>query len=103
MAQKTRASLHEILVAILGSENVYFAPPSNIQMKHPCIIYHLASLGGDYADNRIYLGKRRWTLTVITKDPDSKIPNELQELPYCSYDRQYRAEGLYHHSLTLYY
>ena len=38
---KDRLSLHNILVSILGTSNVYFQPPTTITLKYPCIIYKL--------------------------------------------------------------
>ena len=36
---KTREELHELLVSVLGSRNVYFQPPESIRMQYPAIVY----------------------------------------------------------------
>ena len=43
--EQRRLQLHEILVGILGNENVYFQPPANLVMQYPCIRYERMSVG----------------------------------------------------------
>lgn len=100
---RPREELHEILCKVLGSRNCYFKPPSNIRMKYPCITYDLARRDNIHADNVPYLNLKAYTLTVIDEDPDTKIPEELLKLPYCSFDRSYDIENLHHEVLTIYY
>lgn len=100
---RPREELHEILCKVLGSRNCYFQPPSNIQMKYPCIKYELVRMDTDYADNFPYLNAKSYSLTVIDRDPDTNIPDELLNLPYCSFDRSYSADDLYHAVLTIYH
>ena len=38
---KDRLILHDELITLLGSSNVYFQPPTSIKMNYPCIIYKL--------------------------------------------------------------
>ncbi|MEG2624550.1 MAG: hypothetical protein RSC06_16790, partial [Clostridia bacterium] len=56
-----------------------------------------------YADNRVYRRKRRYVLTVIDKNPDSKIPDRMAELPMCALDRCYTADNLNHYTFTIYF
>lgn len=100
---KTREMLHEILCDVLGSRNCYFEPPSNIRRNYPCIDYQLNRIESNHADNLPYLHAKSYTLTVMDKDPDTKIPENLLNLPYCSFDRTYSADNLYHAVLTIYY
>lgn len=95
--------LHDILCEIIGEDRCYFEPPSNIQMKYPCIIYHSLNGQDTFADNIHYLKFKRYSVTVIDEDPDSKIPEKLEELTYCSSDRDYCYEGLWHFSYTLFF
>lgn len=100
---KTRKSLHEKLCSILGTKNVYFRSPS-IGMKYPCIKYELIGDNTSFADNKRYIHSRRWKLTIMDEDPDSEIPERLQEvLSYCKFDRLYEVDGLNHFVFTLLY
>ena len=100
---KTRNELHAKLKEILGSSNVYFQPPNNLHMKYPCIIYKHTDYYTKQADNLRYFMKKQYTLTVITKDPDSPIPDKILKLPYTRFDRSYEADNLYHKVITIYY
>lgn len=100
---KSRLDLHQILVDILGSPNVYFQPPTNLTMKYPCIRYSWDSSWSPKADDKKYVSKKRYTLTVIDKNPDSPIPSKLEELPFCSIDRTYQADNLNHFVYTIYF
>lgn len=99
----TRLKLHARLVAILGSTNVYFQPPPNIQMKYPCIVYHREAEHTDYADNFPTRRVKRWRITVIDSNPDSSIPSRVGDLPLCRYSRFYTSEHLNHDVFTLYF
>lgn len=97
-----RLKLDSILQEILNSTNVYFRKPSK-GIKYPCIIYDLSSKGAIYADNKKYIQRVRWVITVIDEDPDSEIPNKLLELQYCQFDRCYQSNGMNHFVFTLYF
>lgn len=98
-----RLKLQEILVNILGSNNVYFQPPSNTKLSYPCIIYERSYIDSKYANNAKYNIRVRYSLTLIGRSPENAIVEELLKLPYCSYDRSYTADALNHDTFTLYY
>lgn len=98
-----RLSLQETLVSILGSNNVYFQPPETTKLQYPCIIYERSDIDEKYADNRAYMSMVRYSLTLITRSPESDLVNAILELPYCSYDRYYAADTLNHDVFTIYY
>ena len=98
-----RLSLQETLVNILGSNNVYFQPPETIRLQYPCIIYERSDIDKKYADNRAYMSMVRYSLTLITRSPESDLVKAILELPYCSYDRYYAADTLNHDVFTIYY
>lgn len=83
--------------------NVYHQAPPNVQMEYPCIRYERDDIQVNHADNVPYKRKNRWRVTVIDADPDSDIPDKVAELPLCSFDRHYTAEGLNHDVFTLYF
>lgn len=101
MAQ--RLQLQSLLEEILGSSNVYFQPPSNIQMQYPCIIYKWDSAETIFADNSPYRYSKRYQVTVIDSDPDSGIPDKIAALPMCKFDRFYPADNLNHDVFNLFF
>ncbi len=98
-----RLSLQETLANILGSNNVYFQPPETIKLQYPCIIYERSDIDQMYADNRTYMSMVRYSVTLITRSPESDLVKAILELPYCSYDRYYAADTLNHDVFILYY
>lgn len=104
-----RPALHDILCNILGGpfpdekSHCYFQPPADFQMSYPCIVYNYVNDDDDFADNIHYRSSKRYTITIIDEDPDSKIPNRLKDLPYCTSDRNFSIDGLNHFVYTLFY
>ena len=98
-----RLDLQELLVAILGSKNVYFQPPPSIQMVYPCIVYRRDKHIIEHADNKPYKHKKRYQIVVMDTNPDSDIPNKVALLPTCSYDRFYTADNLNHDVFNLFF
>jgi len=98
-----RLQLHQILVDLLGSKNVYFQPPSTVQMKFPCIIYSRDSRDEKFADNILYLGKDRYAIIVVDKNPDSEVPDKVGALPLTSFSQHYVVDNLNHDVYSTYY
>lgn len=95
--------LHEVLVDILGSRNVYFQPPADYKMTYPCIVYERSRIEADFADNLPYNFRDRYQVTVISKNPDSELPKKIASLPMCAHDRHYTASNLHHDVFNLYF
>ena len=99
-----RLMLHEELCDVLGSRNVYFQPPESIKLKYPCIMYEKRVGAIRNADNKRYNYIELYDVTVIDRDPDSTIEDDLVEhFQYCRPDRHYVADNLNHVTLSLYY
>lgn len=100
-----RLKLHEELVALAGSSfSVYFQPPEGTRIGYPCIVYERASGDANYADNQTYRYEQRYQITVITRDPDCSLPEEiLGHFPMCRMDQSFVTDNLYHTSLILYF
>lgn len=96
-----RLQLHSDLLGIC--DNAYFQPPQNIQMKYPCIVYARDGDSVQRADNGLYRHTKRYQVTVIDRDPDSELPDLVEELPLCSFDRFFAADNLNHWVLNLFY
>lgn len=99
----TRLELHEILCDKLGSRQVYFQPPESIRMKYPAIVYELDRIEHVPADDSKYFNLRRYAVKYISHDPDNTVIDDILELPYCSFDRRYIVENLYHDCFNIYY
>lgn len=101
---RTRSNyLQPLLEKTIGSKNVYFQPPKNVQMKYPAIVYSLSRADSDYANDNRYNTHKRYEINLIDKDPDTDKLDRMLELPMCSFDRTYKADGLYHYVFTLYF
>lgn len=98
-----REELHEILVGILGSRNVYFQPPDNLHMNYPAITYERDYSNVLHADNKPYRIFKRYQITVIDEDPDSLVPDKVALLPNCSFIRWFATDELNHDIYNLYY
>lgn len=100
---KSRVELQSLLENILGSRNVYFQPPATIQIKYPAIVYSLSDADVQHANNEAYLVNKSYEIVVIDKNPDSKIPDKLLQVPLCRFNRFYTADNLNHFAFTIYY
>lgn len=98
----SRTDLHHELLNF--SDNVYFQPPSNINMSYPCIIYNKTGKYRSFGNDTIYLSKQEYRITVIDRDPDSSTADEIESyFSHCSISQYYRVDSLNHTILTLYY
>lgn len=98
-----RYELNSLLKEVLGSGYVYYQPPENLKLHFPCIIYSLDGQDVRFADNGRYTKQRKYSVTVVDKDPDSDICEKLEELPMCRFDRRYSSDNIYHTVYSLYY
>lgn len=100
---KTRESLQDLFEKLLGNRNVYFQPPESFKLKYPCIVYERSDIRTNSANNKVYLKHKRYTVTYMDEDPDSEIPDKLQKLKYCDFDRHFTLNNLNHDVFTLYF
>ncbi len=98
-----RPNLQTLLENVLGSHNVYFQPPPTVQIKYPAIIYSREDIDNTYADNAVYFNKIGYQLTVVDRNPDSKIVDKVSKLPMCRFNRHYTSDNLNHDVFTIYY
>jgi hypothetical protein len=100
---KTRVALQSKLEEILGSENVYFQPPTNIKMTYPCIVYSRSTGYTKFADNSPWRCSLRYQIQLISKNPDHPAFEKLMNLEMCTYDRHYTADNLHHDTFNIYW
>jgi hypothetical protein len=98
-----RLELQTTLEAVLGSPNVYFQPPTNVQMQFPCIIYRQDAAITRFADNKPFRYSKRYQVTVVDSDPDSQIPDKIAELPTTTFNRFFIADNLNHYVFNVYF
>lgn len=99
MAQ--RLELQELLETF--APRVYFQPPENVDMQFPCIVYSRDGSFPQYADNTKYKNIKRYQVTVIDRNPDSEIPDRVEDLPRARFDRWYAADSLNHYVFNLFF
>lgn len=98
-----RLELQHKLEELLGAKHCYYQPPENLKMEYPAIVYSKSRIDVVRANNSAYKKSIKYELIVIDRRPDNRVISKLLELPYCSYDRPYKSDNLYHDVLTLYY
>ena len=100
----SRLELHSELCAVLGSRNVYFQSPESVKMQYDAIRYELGGKDFKRADNRIYKSINKYECVLITRDPDTTIPDTIvNRFEMCSFGRPYTADNLHHYPFTIYY
>lgn len=96
-----RSDLQTLLEDITAA--VYFQPTINTKMVYPCIVYKRSDEDAKYAGNKLYSRTKLYQVTVIDRNPDSTLPDTVRNLPMCSFDRHYTADGLNHDVFNLYF
>lgn len=96
-----RLDLHAKLKTIV--DNVYFqAPPSN-GMSYPCILYNLDDVATNHANNVKYKKDRAYQLTLMDRDPDTELVDDVLDLERCRFVRSFKKDGLHQFVFTLYF
>ena len=98
-----RVDLQTILETILGSPNVYFQPPNNLQMQYPCIVYNLDDIQTEYANDDPHIWTKKYQLKVINRNPSFTIIDKIMKLRMVRYARHYVADNLNHDIFDLYF
>lgn len=99
----SRLELHESLVGILGTRNVYFQPPESIKMMYPAIVYSRSNIGNNFANNGVYGQSMHYKVTVIDKNPDSEIVSKVSKMNTAKFEQHFTSEGLNHDVFTIFY
>lgn len=98
----SRLELQDLLEELLGSKQVYFQAPGKEKMQYPAIVYEHSANSNRFADDRKYIRKRRYTVTVIDRNPDSPIAEKVGDLPYCEMTRHFTSDHLNNYVFNLY-
>lgn len=97
----SRIELHNTLVSILGSRNVYFQPPESLKLSYPAIIYSRTKIPTRHANNFPYYNQVTYEVILIDKNPENLAIQKLSKLQCCRYDNHYVSEGLNHDVFTI--
>ncbi len=98
-----RLEFHEKLKAILGSDHVYFQPPSSIRMQYPAICYKRKTYDVTHSNNRVYLKLPLYEVTVIGDRTDGTIAERILDLTLCEHVSHYVSDNLNHDVFNIYY
>ena len=108
---KTRLELHDALLDILvglgirerdGSGHVYFQPPETVKTAYPAVVYSLSDMPIRHADNKPYKSAKQYQITAVDKNPDSRLPDKIAELPTARFNRFFTSDNLSHWVFTIY-
>ena len=99
----SRLELQTAYEKILESRNVYFDPPSSLNMAYPAIRYKLADIDTTHANNAVYSQSKAYETILIDEDPDTEYLDKLMKMPKCRFVRYYSADNLHHWVFTIYY
>lgn len=100
---RPQSELDAILNAIPGVTKAYFQAPTS-GLSAPYIIYEPGVRNDvSFADNVKYLLKKGYSVVVVDRNPDSLIPDHVENLPHTEFVRYYRANGLHHFAFQLFF
>ena len=100
----SREEFHMKLQSLLGDEwTLYYQSPSNHILKYPCVMYSLVNTSTRYANDTMYNFKKHYQVTFMYKNHDVDIIElMLRNIMYCSYDRRFIADNIYHDVFNVY-
>lgn len=100
----SRQELHNKLLEIMGTNNVFFQPPETLKLTYPCIVYARNPKAIKRADDRAYTIVNSYSLTLIQKSPkDDYVDDLLIAFPMIEHDQHFVTENLNHDIFTLFY
>lgn len=101
---KTWSQLQVVLQEIMGNNKVYYQPPENLKITYPCIVFERTNALQSFADNNPYRITKRYTITLMTKTADNdQYLDQLLNLPMCTFDREFKNDGIVHDVFNIYF
>lgn len=98
----SRLELHNRLLTYM--KNVYFQPPSGLQMTYPCIVYAKTGKSRKFGNDGLYLAQQEYQLTLIENNPDSQLADTIEkDFEYCTINQYFTVDKLNHTTLNLFY
>lgn len=99
---RTYRDLLHLLQQVVQHNRVYFQPPENLKIVYPAVVFHLSKIEIDRASDVSYKGAKEYSVTLITKDPEPDVIDEILKIPYSSLDTTYISDGMNHFVFTVY-
>ena len=99
---RTYRDLLHLLQKAVDHNRVYFQPPENLKIGYPAVVFHLSKIKLDHADDVPYKGAREYSITLITKEPEPEVLDEIIKIPYTTLDTTYISDGMNHFVFTTY-
>lgn len=99
---RTYRDLLRLLQQVVQHDRVYFQPPENLKIGYPAVVFHLSKIEIDRASDVPYKGAKEYSVTLITKDPEPDVIDEILKIPYSSLDTTYISDGMNHFVFTVY-
>lgn len=99
---RTYRDLLHLLQQAVQHNQVYFQPPENLKIRYPAVVFHLSKIEIDRASDVPYKGAKEYSVTLITKDPEPDVIDEILKIPYSSLDTTYISDGMNHFVFTVY-
>ena len=98
----TYKDLLHLLQQAVNHNRVFFQPPENLKIGYPAVVFHLSKIEIDHASDVPYKGAKEYSVTLITKDPEPDVIDEILKIPYSSLDTTYISDGMNHFVFTVY-
>lgn len=99
---RTYRDLLHLLQKAVNHNRVYFQPPENLKIGYPAVVFHLSKVKLDHADDVPYKGAREYSVTLISKEPEPEVLDEILKIPYTTLDTTYISDGMNHFVFTTY-
>lgn len=94
--------LQDEIISVTGLKHVYINAPS--KLTYPCVVIETEPGKQLKANNRLYLYTSHYTLTFITKDPESDLGMKmLKHFMSIEESAQFISDGLAHFVYDIYY
>ena len=72
-------------------------------MNYPAIVYALEDIENTFADDGVYLSRKKYLITVIDKNPDNVFVDKVAALSTCRFERHYTSDNLNHYVFIIYF
>lgn len=96
-------SVFEKVTGIRDNETrVLYQPPSSYKLVYPCIVYKLSDMPPTFANNFPYNVEHMYELTVIDREANSSLREEISKMQKCIFVRSYASDNLHHYVFHIY-
>lgn len=82
---------------------VYFQPPGQEKMTYPCVRYQRDDMNTQFADNVPYRLRTRYSVTLMSRSPNTDVLKKLAQLPMSTYERFFVADNINHDVFNIYF